>query len=69
MKKRNVKSLKLHKSSVSSLTNENVKGGAYYTKFDCQTFLDSPCTSFIDACPSAWVCPLTENPRECPFPI
>lgn len=66
MKKRNVKSLKLTKHSVSNLNNENVKGGAN-SYFNCPT-IHKPCTSFIDACPSAWVCPPTEDPRLCPYP-
>ncbi|KAB8156092.1 hypothetical protein EZY14_002415 [Kordia sp. TARA_039_SRF] len=68
MKKRNAKSLRLNKNSVSNLEKNQVNGGTVYTKYNCDTFAGSPCTSFIDACPSAWVCPLTENPRECPFP-
>lgn len=66
MKKRNVKSLKLHKSSVSNLSNENVKGGAN-SFLKCPTLQNPPCTSFIDACPSAWVCP-TDVPTLCVLP-
>ncbi len=58
MKKRNVKSLKLRKSSISNLRNDQIKGG---------TKLTDTCTSIIDACPSAWVCP-TDIPLLCHFP-
>ena len=61
MKKRNAKSLKLRKSSISNLENNQVKGGAPIS-------YNNTCTSFIDACPSAWYCPPTEDPKQCPFP-
>ncbi len=60
MKKRNVKSLKLSKNSISKLGNEQIKGGTKYP-------LTNTCTSVIDACPSAWVCP-TDLPWNCPYP-
>lgn len=56
MKKRNVKSLKLRKRSISNLENNKVNGGIKLT---------DTCTSVIDACPSAWVCP---TDIFCPFP-
>lgn len=59
MKKRNVKSLKLSKRSISNLRNNQIKGGIKLT---------NTCTSIIDACPSAWVCP-TDLPWNCPFPL
>ncbi|WP_160130846.1 hypothetical protein [Kordia antarctica] len=54
MKKRNVKSLKLRKSSISKLRNEEIKGGKKETQ--------GACTSFIDACPTAWC---QTQPRNC----
>jgi len=57
MKKRNAKSLKLSKNSISKLGNEQIKGGTKYP-------LTNTCTSVIDACPSAWVCP-TDVPTLC----
>lgn len=58
MKKRKTTSLKLRKNSISKLGNERIKGGKELTY---------TCTSVIDACPSAWVCP-TNLPWQCPFP-
>jgi len=63
MKKRNAKSLKLRKNSISNLENSQVKGGINYTD---RIKLTDTCTSFIDACPSAWVCP---TDWQCPFPF
>ncbi|WP_298418660.1 hypothetical protein [uncultured Kordia sp.] len=57
MKKRNTQSLKLRKSSISKLGNEQIKGGIKLT---------DTCTSFIDACPTAW-CPQSLIPRDCVF--
>lgn len=69
MKKRNTKSLKLRKSSVSKLGNEQIKGGtSTYITIPIAT-IDLPssnCTSFIDACPTIW-CPTSENPKTCPL--
>jgi len=59
MKKRNVKSLKLRKHSISNLENNQVKGGFKLT---------DTCTSVVDNCPSAWVCP-TDVPLLCNFPF
>ncbi|WP_430410133.1 hypothetical protein [Kordia sp.] len=55
MKKRDVKSLKLRKNSISNLENSQLKGGARLTY---------TCTSVIDNCPSAWFCP-TDLPWTC----
>lgn len=41
----------------SFVTKENLVGG---TKHE---FTDIPCSA-IDACPSAWICPITEE-RDC----
>ncbi|WP_046755041.1 hypothetical protein [Kordia jejudonensis] len=65
MKKRSVKSLKLGKSSVSKLGNQQIKGGTLQTTSVIIT--KTGCTSFIDACPTAW-CPPTVDPKTCPFP-
>ncbi|WP_430410132.1 hypothetical protein [Kordia sp.] len=70
MKKRNVKSLRLRKSSISKLGDQHVKGGISGT-FPQPTppikITVGGCTSFIDACPTAW-CPPTVDPKTCPFP-
>ena len=66
MKKRDVKSLKLHRSSVSNLNTETVKGEVN-SFIKCPTLQNPSCTSFIDACPSAWLCP-TDIPELCVFP-
>jgi hypothetical protein len=69
MKKRNAKSLKLRKSSISKLGNEQVKGGTSGT-FPQPTppiqITKTNCTSFIDACPTAW-CPPSLNPKDCVY--
>ncbi|WP_420571950.1 hypothetical protein [Kordia sp.] len=59
MKKRNVTSLKLRKNSISKLGQENIKGGIKLT---------NTCTSVIDACPTAWICP-SDLPWNCPLPF
>ena len=64
MKKRSTKSLKLRKSSVSNLENSQLKGGTLVTT---PIITKTGCTSFIDACPSAWICPT--DFRNCPFPF
>lgn len=46
MKKRKTTSLKLRKNLISNLENNEIKGGAKQTV--------GACTSFIDACPTAW---------------
>jgi hypothetical protein len=58
MKRKEVKSLKLGKKSISNLKNTEVKGGIQIT---------DTCTSFIDDCPTAWQCP-TDVPTLCIFP-
>ena len=62
MKKRNVKSLKLRKNSISNLGSEKIKGGTLATTGVVIT--KTGCTSFIDACPTAW-CPFTQVPKDC----
>ena len=57
MKKRKTTALKLRKNLISNLENNEIKGGTKQTV--------GACTSFIDACPSAWVCP-TDPILECP---
>ncbi|WP_046755042.1 hypothetical protein [Kordia jejudonensis] len=59
MKKRNVKSLKLRKNSISNLENRKLTGGLKLT---------DTCTSVVDNCPSAWVCP-TDIPFLCNLPF
>ncbi|WP_298513568.1 hypothetical protein [uncultured Kordia sp.] len=59
MKKKNAKSLKLRKNSISNLENRQLKGGIQIT---------FTCTSIIDDCPSAWICP-TQLPWDCPLPF
>jgi len=68
MKKRTTKLLKLSKSSISNLGNEQIKGGTstLQTAEPIAT-IDFPtgnCTSFIDACPTAW-CPISFDPKKC----
>lgn len=64
MKKKNLKSLKLNKKSISNLKHTDLKGGndaaVFITIFDTKF---GPCGSVIDACPSAWIC---NTVRDCP---
>jgi len=66
MKKRNAKSLKLNKNSISDLGKDQTKGGTLVSKYNCPTLQNPPCTSFIDACPTAW-CPFTQVPKDCVY--
>lgn len=67
MKKRNAKSLKLRKSSISKLGDQQLKGGALSYPQPTPPITLNGCTSFIDACPTAW-CPPTVDLKTCPFP-
>lgn len=60
MKKKNVKSLKLHKSSISNLSN-TTKGGI---EVPIRITRINQCGSQIDACPSALACTFQAN---CPI--
>jgi hypothetical protein len=60
MKKRNLKTLKLNKDSVSSLTNEEVKGGAFSDGLICNSQEPEFCNwTYNNWCyntGSPWIC-------------
>lgn len=66
MKKRNLKSLKLRKSSVSKLGNHTMGGAIDRGGVAIPITLINQCGSQIDACPSALACTFQAN---CPLTI